>query len=85
MELAKDLWFEHPKMEKRFLQGSSLVWWAFMARSAVLYRWLCALNVKLPAMANPIGVRHKPILLLDPLLDLEVRGNLRRWSYGAGH
>jgi hypothetical protein len=30
-------------------------------------------------------VRNKPILLLDPLFDLEVGGKLRRWNCCAGH
>jgi hypothetical protein len=72
-------------MEKRFLEGGLLVWWAFVPGSAILFGWVCALNVKLPAMADPIRVRHKPILLLNPLLDLEVGGKLRRWNCGAGH
>ena len=47
-------------MEKRFLQGGTLVWWAFMPRSAVLFGWLGARDVKLPAMADPIGGGTNP-------------------------
>jgi hypothetical protein len=39
MELwPRDLWFEHPKMQKRFLEGGTLVWWAFVPRPVVLFR-----------------------------------------------
>lgn len=29
-------------------------------------------------------MRHKPVLLLNPLVDLEIGGKVRRWNYGAG-
>lgn len=85
MELWPQGSLHHPKMEKRFFEGGALVWRAFMPRSASLSRGHPALDVKLPAMADPRRVWDEPILPLNPLLDLEIRGRVRCWDYGTGH
>ena len=33
-----DLRFDHPKITRRFFEGGSLVWWAFMPKSPFPFR-----------------------------------------------